>query len=107
MELKSAFDILGDLCDAHVLWFAAGAVALIIMTSSALAALGSRNTFLSSPRHSRRSESSLWHHQLSSDVLTVNGNGGHGQGQTLSLPSLKPLAPGNRPPRTQSDYRQS
>jgi hypothetical protein len=54
MELKGAFDVLGNLGNTHVLWFAVAAVVLIIMTSSALATLGSRNPFLNDPKCSRR-----------------------------------------------------
>jgi hypothetical protein len=82
MELKDAFDVLGNLGKTHVLWFAVAAVVLIITTSSALATLGSRNPFLNDPKCSRRYELSLWHHQVSSDVLAVNGNGGPGKSRT-------------------------
>jgi hypothetical protein len=47
MELEGAFDVLGNLGtrgSPHLLWFAVAAV--IITLSSALAALGSPNTFL-------------------------------------------------------------
>jgi hypothetical protein len=56
MEFHSAFGVLGSLSHTELLWLVGVTVVLLLMTSSALAALGSRNPFFSFYRHNRRRE---------------------------------------------------